>query len=86
MKKISKKKLNNYKKHNYDHRHKMEAYQVIEKDTNYVLSNKNKSIIDEYAKEVLRSTVYSPWLYVYTAYNQKFIEGWLPDNYFGCCP
>lgn len=41
------------------------------------------SLIKDYASEVFGSSVYAYWLYVYTAYNQKFVEGWIPDNYFG---
>ena len=37
---------------------------------------------DEYAKEVLGWKGYAPWLYVYSAFNNKFIEGWIPDNYY----
>lgn len=86
MKKTMKKQINNYKKKRYDSLHKQEAYKilnVIEKDTNYKLTNKTKNRIDDYAKEVLGSKSYAPWLYVYTAYNQEFKEGWIPDNYFG---
>jgi len=42
-----------------------------------------RSTIDDYALEILGSKMYAPWLYVYTAYNQEFKEGWIPDNYFG---
>lgn len=37
---------------------------------------------DEYAKEVLGWKGYAPWLYVYSAVNGAFKEGWIPDNYF----
>ncbi|MEI3611401.1 sugar-transfer associated ATP-grasp domain-containing protein [Pseudogracilibacillus sp. SO30301A] len=86
MKKQIKKFLKEYKKNKYDKIHKknaLNALRVIEKDTGYKLSSKLKSIIDEYSIEVLGSKEYSYWLYAYTAYNQKFKEGWIPDNYFG---
>lgn len=70
----------------YDHRHKTEAIKAlkaIEQDTNYTLSKKDKTSIKDYAKEVLGSSVYAYWLYVYTANNQGFVEGWIPDNYYG---
>lgn len=38
---------------------------------------------DEYASDILGWKGYAPWLYVYSAMNQKFKEGWVPDNYFG---
>lgn len=36
----------------------------------------------EYAKEVLGSEGYAPWLYVYSAFTGKFKEGWIPPNYY----
>lgn len=47
------------------------------------LSNTNKKLCDEYAKDVLGSKSYAPWLYTYTAFSGKFKEGWIPDNYYG---
>jgi Sugar-transfer associated ATP-grasp len=38
---------------------------------------------DEYAREVLGSARYAPWLHVYTAVSGGFREGWIPDNYYG---
>lgn len=38
---------------------------------------------DEYAREVLGSPRYAPWLRVYTAVSGGFREGWIPDNYYG---
>ena len=86
MKSQIKKQLDKYKEKRYNIRHGKEALKildVIEKDTNYKLSNKMRSTIDDYALEILGSKMYAPWLYVYTAYNQEFKEGWIPDNYFG---
>lgn len=37
---------------------------------------------DEYAREVLGSQQYAPWLHVYSAMAGEFREGWIPDNYF----
>ncbi|SDO04412.1 sugar-transfer associated ATP-grasp domain-containing protein [Alkalicoccus daliensis] len=67
-------------------RHKkqaLEALNHIENNSNYVLSKKQKSEIDEYSKATFGSAAYAYWLYVYTAYNEEFIEGWIPDNFFG---
>src|SRR5699024_955319 len=58
-------------------------FDVIEKDTNYKLSNKMRSTIVAYALEILGYKMYAPRLYVYTAYNHEFKEGWIHDNYFG---
>lgn len=60
----------------------IKALKNIEKNTKYKLQNKIKSEINEYSKDVLGSLKYAPWLYVYTAYNQSFKEGWIPDNYY----
>jgi hypothetical protein len=38
---------------------------------------------DEYAREVLGSAMYAPWLRVYAAVSGGFREGWIPDNYYG---
>lgn len=38
---------------------------------------------DQYAREVLGSIRYAPWLYVYAAVAGSFREGWIPDNYYG---
>ncbi|ACB86095.1 sugar-transfer associated ATP-grasp domain-containing protein [Natranaerobius thermophilus] len=70
----------------YNRKHKkraLKALKCIEKDTGFKLSKKQKSQIREYAREVLGSNMYAPWLYVYTAYRENFLEGWIPDNYFG---
>lgn len=37
---------------------------------------------DAYAKEILGSRIYAPWLYVYAALAGEFKEGWIPDNYY----
>lgn len=39
--------------------------------------------IDAYAREVLGSPRFAPWLRVYTFWAGEFKEGWIPDNYFG---
>ncbi|MEI7038248.1 sugar-transfer associated ATP-grasp domain-containing protein [Fulvimonas yonginensis] len=38
---------------------------------------------EEYAREVLGSVRYAPWLQVYAAVSGAFKEGWIPDNYYG---
>lgn len=37
----------------------------------------------EYARDVLGSKAYAPWLWVYAASTGGFREGWIPDNYYG---
>lgn len=43
---------------------------------------------DDYAKEILGSKIYAPWLYFYSSFAGTFKEGWIPENYFGrvVCP
>jgi hypothetical protein len=38
---------------------------------------------DEYAGDVLGWRGFAPWLYVYSAVQGRFREGWIPDNYYG---
>jgi hypothetical protein len=38
--------------------------------------------IDEYATEVLGGTQFAGWLRTYTIFRQRFIEGWMPENFF----
>src|SRR5699024_641697 len=69
---------------NFKHKKEaLKALRIIELDTGYKLTSEDIKKIDYYARTVLGSKAYAPWLYVYTAYNQEFKEGWIPDNYFG---
>jgi len=47
------------------------------------LSRELKKRSREYAQDILGSTVFAPWLNVYSAIAGKFKEGWIPDNYYG---
>ena len=73
----------------YHERHRkqaMAAVNVIEKFNGGRLTNQVKKTIENYANEVLGSRRYAPWLYVYTLVRGGgggFLEGWIPDNYFG---
>lgn len=46
------------------------------------MDKKITKLADAYACEVLGSKVYAPWLYVYSAVQGTFKEGWIPDNYY----
>jgi hypothetical protein len=86
MKKIIEKTIKTARKVLYDQDHKRLALNIlknIEHNTKYTLPKKQVTLIKEYAKEVFGSSVYAYWLYVYATYNEKFVEGWIPDNYFG---
>lgn len=54
---------------------------LIEKRIGYKLSNSLISQCDEYAKDILGHKKYAPGLYVYAAMENKFKEGWIPENY-----
>ena len=41
-----------------------------------------KKQADDYAKDVLGWKGYAPWLYVYSAIQEEFKEGWVPDNFY----
>ncbi|SIT37253.1 conserved hypothetical protein [Paraburkholderia piptadeniae] len=43
----------------------------------------NLRLADTYARDVFGDAVYAPWLRAYTAFNRKFKEGWIPDNFYG---
>ncbi|MGE0653752.1 MAG: sugar-transfer associated ATP-grasp domain-containing protein [Alphaproteobacteria bacterium] len=77
--------------HLFDARHKEEALKavhVIERYNSQKFTRGMKKLADEYSIEVLGSRKYAPWLYVYTLARGQFLEGWIPDNFFGklVCP
>jgi hypothetical protein len=39
--------------------------------------------IMEYCAEVLGSPDFQPWMRLYALYQNRFVEGWIPDDYFG---
>lgn len=47
------------------------------------LAPESKRRCDEYARDVLGSRKYAPWLYLYTHVSGRFKEGWIPDNFYG---
>ena len=55
---------------------------IIEKDRGH-LDQKDRDLCLEYAKDVFGHERYAPWLFVYSAYQREFKEGWIPDNYYG---
>jgi hypothetical protein len=61
---------------------------LLAQNPNYKCSDSQLKKISEYSKEVLGSLAFSPWLKLFTAYQQEFKEGWIPDNYYGrvVCP
>ncbi|SDM55662.1 sugar-transfer associated ATP-grasp domain-containing protein [Kriegella aquimaris] len=67
--------------HYISNRQAFKALEEVEKD-NGKLTSKSKKIVDEYAVDILGWKGFAPWLYVYTAINGSFKEGWIPDNYY----
>ena len=47
-----------------------------------VVDNKTKNQIKKYCKSVFGSSSYWPWIAVYTEVRGKFLEGWIPDEYY----
>lgn len=69
----------------YQMKHRAQAHKAL----NQIELEKGKTkassirLSKEYAKEVLGSKWYAPWLCVYSAVAGNFKEGWIPDNYYG---
>jgi hypothetical protein len=73
----------NYSYHSEQNR---QAQQLIESMTSGAGGRQAPALFeqcDEYAKSVLGSVKYSPWLRAYTVLSGTFKEGWIPDNYYG---
>lgn len=69
----------------YHNSHKKAATKALKNIESYRGKTDKKLIAlsNEYAKDVLGSKKYAPWLYVYSAFTGTFKEGWIPDNYYG---
>ena len=69
----------------YHSGHRLEAMRYLRNIENEKgsLDSKIKSLCDQYASDVFGSRIYSPWLYVYSAIRGTFVEGWIPDNFYG---
>lgn len=75
----------NFSTYRYHQYHKRTAARVLRgiEDVNGQTEKRLIKASDEYAREVLGWQGFAPWLYVYSAVNKEFREGWIPDNYFG---
>ena len=70
----------------YHARHKDQALQLIGSMTSVAGRPRSPALFrqcDEYARDVLGSRKYSPWLKAYAVFSGTFKEGWIPDNYYG---
>lgn len=75
-------KLQNRKYHNM---HKKSALKALNNIENFKGKTDPKLIklSNEYAEKILGSKIYAPWLYVYSALQGDFKDGWIPDNFYG---
>lgn len=83
--KLTKDLLKSYRNWKYHSFHKKSAYKVLN-SIELVKGKTNPKLIklsNEYASDILGWRGFAPWLYVYSAINQTFKEGWIPDNYYG---
>ncbi len=70
----------------YHRWHRVQARRIfneIEKNSGTV-NKRYLTMAKEYSLDVFGSKRFFPWLRVYTAVAGKFIEGWIPDNFYGC--
>lgn len=56
--------------------------QIVAKNGGSAVDSKVKKIIQEYAQDMFKDKSYWPWLATYTEVRGKFIEGWVPDDYY----
>ena len=85
LKRIAKGVIHTRQRHIYHTGHARKArsvLEVVEGDQGRTHARQLQAC-NEYAVDVLGWSGYAPWLYVYTAVSGKFIEGWIPDNYYG---
>ncbi|MCR1025190.1 hypothetical protein NQT66_10265 [Cellulophaga baltica] len=85
LKNIAKKQLEKYEWYRYHHISNAIAQKTLknlEKEKGkFPITLKKQS--DAYAREILGSKEFSPWLYVYSHFSEEFKEGWIPDNFYG---
>jgi hypothetical protein len=55
---------------------------TIARHNGKVLTPALKRQADSYAVEILGDIEYAPWLRVYAAMRGKFLEGWMPENFY----
>ncbi len=71
----------------YDRHHVQAAkrtYQaIVDQIPEHALDDATRGRIREYGRDVLGSGRFAPWLETYAAYRGAFLEGWIPNNYFG---
>lgn len=56
--------------------------EIVDKKGHSFLDKKTFKTIREYASETFGSADYWPWLALYTEIREKFVEGWIPNEYY----
>jgi len=79
---VSIRKIRDIQHHRMHRKHAFRILASLEKQIGK-LSKNEKLDCDNYARQVLGSKKYAPWLYVYTKNQGQFKRGWIPDNYYG---
>lgn len=77
--------ISTIKTHNYNYESNKQAKAAL-KAIEGIKGKTDPKLItqaNEYAKDVLGSRVYAPWLRAHSAMCGTFKEGWIPENYFG---
>lgn len=67
------------------HAHNAEAARVLRciEQVRGKVPRRDIQLCNQYAIEVFGSSVFAPWLLVYSLISGGFKEGWIPDNYYG---
>ena len=73
--------VKDYRYHEKDRNNAIEILKSLEREKGKT-DTKSIRLSTEYAKDVLGGKKYAPWLYVYSAMNGEFKEGWIPQNYY----
>lgn len=81
IKYVRRSRLNAYHKQ-YEER-ALQTLSDLKEQNGQSISAQQKRRSDDYAIEVFGGKEFAPWLYVYTAVQGEFKEGWIPDNFFG---
>ncbi len=76
------KSINNRKYHRISRSRALAALKAVESGKGKIDAKSVKKC-DDYAREILGSIEYSPWLYFYSVIAGGFKEGWIPNNYYG---
>ena len=85
MKRLFKRAFSSYVTHRYHQLHQIQASNALKalEVERGPLSLRARDECNDYAVDVLGAKHFAPWLFVYSAVRGHFVEGWIPDNFFG---